>query len=102
MLDQLQQDISYAGRTLAKNPRFTLVVLLILALGIGANTAIFSVVNTVLLLPLNTAGADRLVRFNVFFGPAKAESVGSQEFARWREQTFIDDVSAQRLDFANL
>jgi hypothetical protein len=75
-MDGLLQDLRYAVRTLRNNPAFVTITVLTLALGIGANLAIFTIVNTVLLQPLPFREPERLVRVFDDLGGAGAKNVG--------------------------
>ncbi len=88
-IDSVWQDVKYGARTLRSSPAFTAVAMLTLALGIGANTAIFSVINAVLLRPLPYAGADRLVTLwsEDARRSLREEPVSFLNFADWRSQS---------------
>src|SRR6266496_2474971 len=82
----VMNDLKFALRQLLKNPGFTAVAVLTLALGIGANTAIFSVVNGVLLRPLPFAEAERLVWLGGWAGNDKEQGVTPADFLDYRAQ----------------
>ncbi|HET8887402.1 MAG TPA: ABC transporter permease [Candidatus Angelobacter sp.] len=90
-METLIQDIRFALRVLRKNPGFALVAVLVLAIGIGANTAIFSVVDTVLLRPLPYPHAERLVFVENVFKQAGHTPMTYTNFQFWRDQHQLFD-----------
>ena len=90
--EMFAQDVRFAWRTLRSNPGFTLVAVLTLGLGIGANTAIFSVINGVLLRPLPYGNADRLVVIRQSAPGAGRPNVNLsiREYFDYREQSTAD------------
>jgi len=96
------QDLRYGLRMLAKNPGFTAVAVLTLALGIGANTAIFSVVNGVLLRPLPYADPGRLMTVYETSREFGQMSVAYPNFLDWRRENHaFTDIAAYRGDDFN-
>jgi len=87
------QDTRYAIRTLLKNPAFTLIAVCALALGIGANTAIFTVVDRVILRPMPYRDADRLVNIVRKFRTGTSPSLSIPKFAVVRQATLLDAVA---------
>jgi len=88
-MEKLLQDLRFAFRSLVRQPAFALTAIVTLALGIGATTAIFSVVNAVLLRPLPFPDSDRLVAITNFWtrSASRATTVSAPDFHDWKAQS---------------
>ncbi len=102
-MNTLWQDIRFAVRMLLKNWSVTAIIVVVLALGIGANTAIFSVVNAALLRPLPYADPDKLVRLSEDSPNVPQMSISYPNFLDWREQNKIfSGIAAMQFRSLNL
>ncbi len=94
-METLLQDLRYSLRVIAKSPSFTIVAIIALALGIGANTAIFSVVDSVLLRALPYRDAGKLVWATNFVPRQGQNLVFADEYSGWRNQNHVfEDIAA--------
>src|ERR1700730_6412660 len=87
-------DIRHSFRTLIKSPSFAIVAILALALGIGANTAIFSVIDRVLLRPLPFPDSERIMRLQRHFPNGDGASVSIPKFMAWKESRAFQSMTA--------
>jgi len=110
-MESFLQDLKYAGRTMRKTPGFTAIAIVTLALGIGANTAIFSVVDTAMLRPLPFQDSDRLIRISMTkagsiaggwppidlrdFAASAQSFDGMVSFDHWRKNVSLGQDSSQ-------
>jgi putative ABC transport system permease protein len=106
-LEEVWQDLRYGSRMLLKNPGFTLIAVITLALGIGANTTIFSVVNAVLINPLPYPAGNRLMtlytRRSMPPGALRTDYITPSDFAAWRaEQKSFSEMFAFTASYARL
>ncbi|MEO8592262.1 MAG: ABC transporter permease [Candidatus Solibacter sp.] len=102
-METLVQDLKQSLRIFRQSPGFTIAAIAALTLGIGTNTAIFSVVNSVLLKPAPFPDSDRIVLFLNTSPEGKGQGASPAKFQHWREQTqVVQDVSAYRTGVVNL
>src|SRR5690349_11534488 len=103
-MDAFLRDLKHSVRLLRQRPSFTIAAIATLVLGIGTNTAMFSVVNTVLLKPFSYRDPARIVMFqNLFQQDGIGGTASPTEFNWWRRQIAFQNVTAYSLfDTANL
>ncbi len=90
-MNAIIQDIRFALRMMAKNLGFTVVALFVLAMGIGSNSALFSVVNSVLLEPLPYRESDRLVQIGREYTIGRSDALSISQFLYWSENNSVFD-----------
>ncbi len=94
LLELMAQDVRYGFRMLRKSPAFTVVTLLTLAVGIGANTAMFSAVNALLLNPYRFPESRRIVHVDARHISGRNQGAGYRDFLDWREQNSVFEEMA--------
>ena len=94
ILSDLGQDLLFGARMLRKRPAFTSVAVMVLALGIGANTAIFSVVNALLLHPFPFPEPDRIAVIEARHVSGRSSGTGYRDFLDWRAQNSVFEEMA--------
>ena len=99
-LGSFRSDLRYSFRVLLKSPGFTIVAVLALALGIGANTAIFSVIDQVLLRPLPFIDSERIMRVQRHYPNGDGSSASIPKFMAWRKSQAFQSMAAY--DFAGV
>src|SRR5216117_3881858 len=100
-MDSFLKDLKHSVRMFRQNKAFTATAIAALALGIGANTAIFSIVNTVLLKPVPFPDPDRLVMFMNTSPGGQGPAASPAKFQHWRSQPSIQDGVAFRTGIVN-
>jgi putative ABC transport system permease protein len=101
-MDALLRDLEHATRMFLRTPGFTIAAIGALALGIASNTAIFSVVNTVLLKPFAYRDPQRIVMFQMLYKGIRSGSASPTEFNWWRQETqAFQDISAYDFPILN-
>ena len=95
------QDLKHSVRMFGQSKAFTATAIAALALGIGATTAIFSIVNAVLLKPVPFPNPDRLVMFMNTFPGGQGPASSPAKFQHWRSQSTIEDAAAFRTGIVN-
>jgi predicted permease len=102
-IDEIRQDLRFALRTFARNPSFAAIVIATLALGIGANTAVFSIVNAVLLRPIAAPDPSHIFVFGTARETLPPAGASPTRFNAWRElNSVFQDISAYRYPAMNL
>lgn len=102
-MQTLIQDVSFGVRVLAKKPLFSIIAVITLALGIGANTAIFSVVNAVLLRALPYHNSDRLITLATVSPGGDRDGLSSPELQDYQNQMkSVEDLTGFQLQSVNL
>src|SRR5262249_49726689 len=95
LLDEMRQDLHFGSRVFLRRPGFTLCVVIVLSLGISSATAIFSVVNGVLLTPLPYIEPERILRLFGVWEHGSREGVSPSDFADYRQQsTMFESMAA--------